>query len=480
MTPRHPTERSTHASRARRVLAAAVVGILLAATVSCTPDDARYGTFTAKVEPADCGLAEFARAPKPVTITMWHVLARSSEEWLQRVTQRFNESQGDVRVRLLQQPGYPDEFTKYKAGLTSGDLPDIATLEETVVQQMIDSQGSVPVQACFDADHYDTSPFVPRALEYYKAGGVQRAMPWTVSNPILFYDRDAFRKAGLDPDHPPRTLDEVRRASQAIVRSKAAKHGISLKIAPYLYEVLLAKSGGELVDHGNGRKARADATNLTSPTSRSIWRWWREMVRSGLAVDTGADPNSFDHLLAIANHNAAMTFEASGAIGPINAVLSSGVFGEIHLATAPLPSLRGGGGVPVGDGALWLLRHSSKVKRAAAWQFVKFLSTAEMSASLAADGGYVPVRKDAVTQPLLAEKWAAEPIYRTAYDQLLSGPLDTATVGSLIGDYRAVRDNVRDGMIRMLRQGVSAARATSDAKAEADIALQEYNDRVGG
>jgi sn-glycerol 3-phosphate transport system substrate-binding protein len=467
----------------RRVGALALVaaaGLAAAGLAGCTPDDRAGSTFDTTVNPADCGLAALARAKAPVTITFWHTMIRVNNDWLVAATKQFNASQDKVRVKLAQQPNYVDAFTKYKAGLSSGDLPDLVQMEETTVQQMIDSRSTIPMQACIDADRYDLKPFLPRALAYYRSGGVQRAMPWAISNPVLFYDKAKFAAAGLDPNDPPATFAEVEAASRKIVDAGVAKHGISLKIAPYIYEFLLAKSGGTYVNEGNGHRARADHANLDSKTSIQVLTWWKHMVDSGLALNTGSDPNSFDHLLAIANGDAAMTIEASSAIGPVEQVVQSGQFGDIEVTTAPLPSLNGDGGVPVGDGALWLVKHSSPAERAAAWEFTKFLVAARQQAGLSVAGGYVPVRSDVTDVPSLVAFWKQHPSYRTGYDQLISGPLTDATGGSLIGDYQAVRDATRDALIRILQYHDPVDEAADRAATEASFAMQEYNDRVGG
>ena len=468
--------------RRRSLLAVVLVVLALVAggLGACSPDDREGGTFDTTVDPAECGLKQLDDAKGPVKIVFWHSLIRSNAEWLQRATDAFNASQDRVQVKLAQQPSYQDTFTKYKAGLQSGDLPDLVQMEETTVQQMIDSRSTVPMQACIDADRYDTKPFVPRALEYYAAAGVQRAMPWAISSPVLFYDKAKFAAAGLDPNKPPTTLAEVKEYSETLVAKGVAEHGITLKIAPYIYEFLLAKSGGEYVNHGNGRRSRADEANFTSKTSLDILRWWKGMVDSGLALNTGADQNNIDHLLALTNGGAAMTIESSSAIGPIEAVLKSGDFGDLAVTTAPLPSLRGGGGVPVGDGALWLPNASTPAKTAAAWEFTTYLVSAEQQAALSIAGGYVPARTDATEVPALAEHWKRNPSYEVAYTQLVDGPVNDATVGSLIGDYQATRNAIRDGMIRMLRYDRPPKDAAGEAKGEADIAMQEYNDRVGG
>jgi sn-glycerol 3-phosphate transport system substrate-binding protein len=304
-------------------------------------------------------------------------------------------------------------------------------------------------------------------------------MPWNVSNPVLFYDANAFRRAGLDPEQPPRTLDEVREYAQQIVERGAARYGIALRVEPYVFEYLNAKSGATYVDNGNGRQARATAATLDTPVARDIWTWWSDMVESGLALNTGSATGNFDHMLAIGNGDAAMAFEACGVLGTVQAVLEGGQYAGVEVATAPLPALEPGGGVPVGDGALWLPRASSTAARAAAWRFVQHLSDPERQAGLAVAGGYIPVRRSAVEDPALQRKWANDPPFRVGYDQLLAGPTDDASVGALIGDYQGVRDAVRDGLDAML-QGASPEAALEAAHDGATEAIQAYNERIGG
>ncbi len=433
----------------------------------------------AKVDSSQCGLAALASAKKPVTITFWHSMTRANADWLAATVKTFNASQGDVRVKLLPFPSYLDEITKYKAGLSTGDVPDLVQLEETTVQVMLDSQSTIPMQACVDADHYSLATFVPRATAYYSSGGVLEAMPWNVSNPVLFYDANAFTKAGLDPNKPPTTFAEIKAYAQQIVDRGVAKHGIALRIEPYIFEYLNAKSGGTLVNNGNGRNARATAATIDNPVAKKIWAWWDDMVRSGLALNTGSTPGNIDHMLAIGNHDAAMTFEASGVLGTVRQVLQSGEFKGVKVAAAPLPEFTAGGGVPVGDGALWIPKSSSPEKRAAAWEFVKYLSSAKEQASLAMAAGYVPVRTDAASDPALQKEWKNDPSFEAGYTQLLAGKVTDANTGSLIGDYQGVRDAVKDGLDAMISQHMPVDQAIALAQREATEKITTYNARIG-
>jgi len=382
-------------------------------------------------------------------------------------------------VTLNQLPSYADLFTKYKAGLVSGDLPTVAEFEDTTVQQLIDSRSTIPVQDCIDATNYSLSDYVPRALSFYARSGVQWSMPWAVSNVVLFYNPVMFRKAGLNPNKPPTTFAEVTADSKKIVAAGAAKHGIALPEKSYVFEFLLARSGGELVNNQNGRASRATAANLTSSTAEQLWSWWGEMVRSGLALNTGSDVNSYDHLIALATGSAAMTFEASSAIGPVQAVLGTGAYPGVQVSIAPLPGLTPTGGVPVADGSLWISATASLAQRAAAWKLIEFLDTPAEQASLAAEAGYAPVRPSATMIPVLAERWKLAPDYRVSYDQLIAGGTTPAEVGPLIGDYQSVRNAVVDGLVQMNQNGRSPAAASAIAEQEANAAITAYNSRVG-
>ncbi len=474
--------RRRHARRGTAAMggAALVVASALATMggSAATTADAAAPSSTSVVSSA-CGLSALAKSSTPVQITMWHTMTQTNNTWLQNSVAQFNASQRKVKVTLVQQPDYPSEFVKYKAGLSSGDLPDVAQFEDTTVQQLVDSHSTVPVQDCIAASHYALSDYLPRALAFYRYHGIQQSMPWSVSNVIMYYNPLAFQKAGLDPNVPPVTFGQVTADSQKIVAAHAATHGVALPAKPYVFEFLLAKSGGQYVNNGNGHAARATQADLTSPTALKVWRWWNQMLKSHLALATGSDPNNIDHLIAIATGNAAMTFEASGVIGPAEAVLASGQYPGVQIRTAVLPALTAGGGVPVGDGSLWISAHASLAKRAAAWQLIQYLDSPAQQASLAAESGYVPIRVSATKFPSLEAKWAHDPNYRVGYTQLTSGSLSFANIGSLIGDYQGVRNAVADGLEQMVANGMSPQAAASFAENEANTAIQNYNSRIG-
>ena len=152
---------------------------------------------------------------------------------------------------------------------------------------MIDSGAVLPAASCLKADGATTSDLIPRVVAYYSVNGVLYPMPFNDSNPVLYYNKVAFQKAGLDPDKPPVTFDEVKADSQKIVQSGAAKYGIALKTDSWPIEHWLAKASQTLVNNGNGRKARATKVTFDDATGVSVFTWIDDMVKSKLALSTG-------------------------------------------------------------------------------------------------------------------------------------------------------------------------------------------------
>ena len=130
-------------------------------------------------------------------------------------------------------------------------------------------------------------------------------MPFNVSNPVLFYNKAAFRAAGLDPEKPPATLEEVKEYAQTLKESGAVNQaGFGLKLDPWYLEQWSAKGGKLYVNNKNGRAKRATATVFDNPVGLEIFTWMSEMVSSGLAATNDAEgPSQFDNLLGIGNEN---------------------------------------------------------------------------------------------------------------------------------------------------------------------------------
>jgi sn-glycerol 3-phosphate transport system substrate-binding protein len=431
---------------------------------------------------AKCPLSALKNAKsKPVEITYWHSAQRANEETLQRLTERFNSSQSDVRVTLVNQTTYVDTINKFRAGLSSGDLPDLVMIEDTGLQQMIDTQAVLPAQACVKADKYDLSDNLKRVTDYYSVKGTLWPMPFNVSNPVFFYNKKAFQTAGLDPNNPPKTLAEVKTAAQKLKDAGVVSQaGFGMKLDPWYLEQWSALAGKTYVNNNNGRKSRATATTFDNATGKEIFTFMNDMVKQGLArTNPNEGPQQYDNLLGIGNGNFGMTIDSSATLGTIQQVLAGGEYPNVELGVAPMPGPKGKGGVLVGGAANYISSKSSPEKQAAAWQFTKFLNEPESQADWSVGTGYVPIRQSAANLPQLQQRWAEVPGFKVAYDQLVGGVANAATAGPVIGDYQGVRDAVLNTEQQMFA-GTSPSAALKQAKQDANAKIEEYNSRVGG
>ena len=452
--------------RSRLVNVGVAVATMIAGLVAVTAvTPAPAGAATAK-----CPLKALAKASKPVEITMWHSLPRGNETALQKQVDQFNSSQSDVKVKLVSQVDYNDTFTKYKAGLSSGDLPDVVMVQETDQQQMVDTTTVLPASACAKADKYSFSDFLPRVISYYTIQGQQYAMPFNVSGPVLYYNKKAFAAAGLDPEKPPSTLTELQADAQKIKAAEVvSKAPLGLKTEPGFIEHMLALANTGFVDNGNGRKARATKAVFDNKTGQQIFTALGAMVKDGLAVPTSDQGSgSFDDLVGIGNGQFAMAIDTSASLGTISDVLSSGAYPNVDLGVGPMVGPSRKGGPLVSGGTLFMVNKSKPENQAAAWKFLKFLDDPAQQTTFAIDTGYLPIRKTAAASAAMQAYWAKNPAYKVAYDQLLNGPVNAATSGSVIGDYKGVRDAVRDGENSMFLEGKDPKSALEDGRAGSD------------
>ena len=423
-----------------------------------------------------CPIGAIDEAGGPVEITFWHSMTESNLDTLTGLVRTFHGEQDDVRVRLVNQTSYDDTLTKYRAALEGGDVPDLVQIQDIDLQLMIDSRSVLPAQACVDAEDYALDDHLERVVAYYTVEDVLWPMPFNVSNPVLYYDKAAFRRAGLDPARPPATLDDVRTYAERIVASGTAKYGIALKLDAWQFEQWMGKAGAPFVDHGNGREGRATEVVFDGSEGLDIFRWLAGMERDGLAQVTSA--TGYDNLLAIGNQIAPMTIETSAALGTILAVLSGGDYADVELGVGPMPGPEGDGGVLVGGGALYLVDRSTPAEKEAAWRFARFLNEPEQQAAWSAGTGYLPIREAAVTLPAITTRWAEVPELRIAYDQLLEGSFNVATAGPVIGDYEGVRRAVIASWEEMFSQGLPPDQALRQAADDADDAIAAYERRV--
>jgi sn-glycerol 3-phosphate transport system substrate-binding protein len=404
----------------------------------------------------------------------------SNVETLNRLVDRFNASQNEVRVRASYQGTYSEASAKLFASLGTGQAP--AILGDGSAQMMIDSGAAVPIQEFVDRDGYDLSDLDEKGIQYYTSQGKLWAMPFAMDSSILYYNKVAFREVGLDPERPPQDLEELRQYSEKLLKRDSAgnvvRSGIALDIAKW-WERVFAEHGDLWVDNENGHEGRATKVLFDNDTGRWLFQWWHDMVDSGLAFNVGRNPTYAEGFLAMSSGRAAMTFSYSGALRSVIDALEKGG-PAVEVGISRLPGVPGGRGLsgfaPLG---LWILSVRPQEEQEAAWKFIKWLMEPEQQAEWFAGSGYLPVSHSAIDLPAAQDIVARYPLFRVALDLYLNTPAMPATVGAIPGPIDQVREIAYTAAEEMLEGGKDPTQALEDAAAKANEAIAEYNRRVG-
>jgi sn-glycerol 3-phosphate transport system substrate-binding protein len=425
-----------------------------------------------------CNLSALAKHQGVVNITFWESASSANLTVLQGIASAFNSSQSKVHVTLVTQNGYDDTWQKYTAGLSNGQLPDVVQLGDDRTQEAIDTGSFLPVQSCMNAAKYSTSDFLSRPLAYWKVNSVQWAMPFSVSAPILYFNQNAFTKAGLNPNSPPLTLPQLLSDAKTL---KAAGSGMGLVLDPWHLETWLATANQLFVNNKNGRSARATKAVFNHTTAVSIFSQLSQLVRSGDATtNPSTGPDQYDNLLGMGSGKYGMTIETSAALGTVTQLLGQGQYANVKLGVGPFPVYSSSvkGGIEPGGGGVYISNKTPALEQAAAWTFVTYLMNTQSVATWAAGTGYIPVRKSSTQTATVQHLWATSPGYKVAYNEINNGVNSAATSGSVIGPYADVRTDVLNAEISMYTRGVAPAKAVSSAQSDVDQTISSYNSRL--
>ena len=152
-----------------------------------------------------------AAAAEPTQLTWWHSMSGAGEKAINQLASDFNASHPDIQVKAIYQGKYDESLNKLKASMGSDSGPDIIQVYEIGSKFMIDSGMITPVQNFIDKDKFDLSQLEPNIIRYYTIDGKLNAMPFNTSNPILYYNKDMFKAAGLDPENPPKHMKSLNK-----------------------------------------------------------------------------------------------------------------------------------------------------------------------------------------------------------------------------------------------------------------------------
>jgi sn-glycerol 3-phosphate transport system substrate-binding protein len=471
----------------------AALALLAAACGGSSSSGSGDAQTTDTVALPECPVDALDSVTQPVQIKLWHFLSGKTGDTLKALADSYNASQTKVRVEVESQGTSNEElFKKYQAGMASKDLPAIAVMDDTVTQQVIDSETAIPATSCIEADDYDMSEFLQTGMDYYTVDGVLWPASINLSGALLYYNMGHFQQAGLDPEQTPKTLDEVRDYAQKIKDAGVVDKPVALKVNSPLVELWLTGVGSPVVNNDNGRgTGTTDEAAFDNDTTRGLYSWVQSMAQDGLLDVIPDTPGQIGQYLALATAKSSMTIETSTAATTVEAFLKgsldttsvSGDLGTIDpsalvIGAAPVPGIEEPGRLQMGGGAWYITDSGSPEQQAAAWDFMKFFNSLESQVTWNIDAGYLPYRTTATKDPRVVADWTntlSGQWLAMAYDELING-VDPNFPGPIMGPYDEFRAAIRTSIDAVVFGNTDPDTAITDAADATTTALQDYAD----
>lgn len=397
---------------------------------------------------------------------LWHAMAGSRGRELETLVQRYNASQTQVRVVAVYQGSYEKTMKDALEAERAGKGPTVAQVYELGTADMMYAGRAVrPLWQVFQetGERVDAKSFLPAVASYFadQQGNLQ-ALPFNVSTPILFYNKDAFRKAKLDPENPPKTWYEMPKAMGALLDAGYSCPYTTAWPAWIQVENMSTWHNRDFATKDNGLSGLDTTlifnTHLMMRHISMLASW----VQSGYFVYSGRGAGGERRF---AKGECAMVTSASASYAELR---SSSKF---DFGTAQLPYYDDIRGAPhhslIGGGGLWVMGGRKPAEYRAAARFLSWLARPEVQADWSQVTGYVPLTRAAYEHIAQSGFYKANPGYEIAVKQLLLNAPTHESRGIRLGDYPEIR--------AILEQELESA--WGDAKVPPKLALDRAAER---
>jgi sn-glycerol 3-phosphate transport system substrate-binding protein len=376
----------------------------------------------------------------------------------------FEKENPGIKLKPIYTGTYQDSITKALTAVKSGEPPVTSILLSTDMFTLIDEDAIVPFDDLIKTpeDQAWLKSFYPAFMENSQTGGKTWGIPFQRSTIVLYWNKEMFKEAGLDPNRPPQNWREQVEYAQKLTKRDASGNvtqwGIQIPSSgfPYwLFQALAIQAGTNLMNQAGTQ------TYYDRPEVIEGLTYWVDMVKKAKVhpegiVEWGTTPKDFFE------KKVAMMWTTTGNLTNVknNAKFDFGV------AMLPAGKQRGS---PTGGGNFYLFKKSTPAQREAAFKFIKWVTTPARAAQWGIDTGYVAVRADAWDTPAMKTYVAGFPAAAVARDQLPFAKAELST-----HDNQRVTKALNDGLQAALTGTKTPEVAMKDAQREAERLLRSY------
>jgi multiple sugar transport system substrate-binding protein len=325
-----------------------------------------------------------AAAADPIRLTFWNYWDGQNGQVIQQLVDQWNKDHADIQVQNVF-IGFGDLLPKLQAAAAGGEAPDVAAGDLTWMPKLAKSGAVAPLNDLATGAGIDLSSFYPALIAASTFDGKTYGLPVSTNNLELFYNKDLFTKAGLDPNKPPTTWDELRADAKQCTNAKDGISGMELFTEPgegltWQFQVYLWQAGGQFLTDDLSKAA------FNSPAGRQALQFWVDLLQTDKSAPL-APWGQFGQ------GTACMAMDGSWVVG---GMASDPPFA---FGTAPMPTPAGGQAATNMGGEQLVIFAKDPAKQAAAAQFLAYLTSADTQRTWDQQTGFMPITAAGATDP---------------------------------------------------------------------------------
>ncbi|GEN27818.1 ABC transporter substrate-binding protein [Halovibrio variabilis] len=434
----------------------------------------RYTLHALAVGVATASLSLSAHAT--TEISWWHAMGGQLGEILEGITTDFNASQDEYRVVPSYRGTYTETMTGAIAAFRADEQPHILQVFEVGTGTMMNAEGAIyPAYELMEAHgrSFDRDAFLPAVVGYYTdTNGNMLSFPFNSSTPIMYYNRDMFEEAGLDPEQPPETWAEVVDFSRQLVDSGAASCGFTTSWPSWvMLENFSAWHNvplGTLENGFGGLETELIFNNeLVARHWDNLHDWQEEDVFRWAGPGTGPDSEPMFY-----SQDCAIFFGSSASRADVTANSEFEVgFGMQpyydDVEDAPQNSI-------IGGATLWTMQGHSDDEYEAVAAFFEYLSQPEVQADWHQQTGYLPITQAAWDLSQEQGYYAENPGAEVALEQITLNEPTENSKGLRFGNFVQIRDIISEEMEAVMTGDKSGQEAADDAVERGNNLLRDF------
>lgn len=321
-----------------------------------------------------------------VTLTFWNGFTGPDRPAVEDLVKKFNDSHPNIQVSMDIQP-WDSLMQKLLSTMSTGQGPDITGIHFQYLPQYAKSGYVMDMTSSYKAGtDLDPANFPPALNDLLKVDGKYYAAPMNFATLLMYYNKDLFKAAGLDPEKPPATWDEWQADLKKLTKPDQGQYGIAIGEHETIpnWPIFLWANGGDVIKNGK--------SNLTDPKTVEALKTWSSMVINDKISPTGLSGGEADKL-----------FQSQKAAMEISGPWLTNGFTEakLNFGVAPVPA-GPAGPVTLADSVVMMVNKSSK-HTDAAMQFVNYWNSKEAQLYFSTQTGFPSARLDLATSPDLAK-----------------------------------------------------------------------------